>query len=53
MEKVDFKELKDLYRASAKEVTVIDVPDMNFLMVDGQGAPASLGYQQAIEDFFR
>lgn len=54
MEKVDFKkELKDLYRALAKEVTVIDVPDMNFLMVDDQGALASLGYQQAIEDFFR
>lgn len=53
MDKVDLKkELKDLYQASAKEVAAIEVPDMNFLMVDGQGAPASLEYQQALEALF-
>ena len=53
MDKVDLKkELKDLYQASAKEVAAIEVPDMNFLMVGGQGAPASLEYQQALEALF-
>jgi hypothetical protein len=29
------KELKHLYYSSAKEVVQVDVPAMNFLMVDG------------------
>jgi hypothetical protein len=50
MPKVDFKkELKHLYQPSAKEVSVVDVPPMNFLMVDGQGDPnTSLEYQEAM-----
>lgn len=40
MKKVDFKkELKHLYKPSAKEVMIVDVPEMNFLMIDGQGDP--------------
>ena len=40
MQKVDFKkELKDLYKASDKKVSYIDVPPMKFLMMDGQGDP--------------
>ena len=40
MAKVDLKkELKQLYFPSAKEVTVVDVPPMNFLMIDGRGDP--------------
>ena len=31
------KELKALYQPSAKEVSEVVVPAMNFLMVDGQG----------------
>ena len=42
MSKVDFKKtLKPLYVPSAKEIVVVDVPGMNFLMVDGAGAPGS------------
>lgn len=53
MDKIDFKkELKHLYDSSDKQVTIIDVPDMNFLMVDGQGAPASPQYQEAIEALY-
>lgn len=38
--KVDLrKELKHLYNPSAKEVFVVDVPEMSFLMVDGEGNP--------------
>jgi hypothetical protein len=53
MEKIDFKkELKDYYNASTKEAAIIEVPDMNFLMVDGQGAPQSQQYQEAIEAIY-
>lgn len=40
MQKIDYKkQLKDLYRPSPKEVVVVEVPEMNFLMIDGQGDP--------------
>lgn len=40
MIKVDLKkELKHLYNPSAKEFSMVDVPNMSFLMIDGQGNP--------------
>ena len=40
MEKIDLKkQLKAFYNPTAKEVTLIDVPKMNFIMIDGKGAP--------------
>jgi hypothetical protein len=54
MTKMDFKqELKKLYQASAKDVVLVDVPSMDFLMVDGQGDPnTSQDYADAIEALF-
>jgi hypothetical protein len=53
MEKVDLKkELKNLYNPSPKEVTAVDVPAMNFLMIDGEGSPSSPQYREAIEALF-
>ena len=53
LDKVDLKkELKNLYNPSSKEVTVVDVPAMNFLLVNGEGAPASPKYIEAIEALF-
>jgi hypothetical protein len=51
VDKVDFKKtLKQLYNPSVKDLHIVDVPAMNFLMVDGQGNPnSSLQYQEAIE----
>ena len=47
------KELKHLYNPSAKEISVVDVPSMNFLMIDGAGDPnVSPEYQQAMEALF-
>jgi len=38
--KVDFKKsMKEFYQPSVKEVTLIDVPEMQFLMIDGMGSP--------------
>ena len=40
MEKFDYKKtLEVLYQPSAKEVVRVDVPTLNFLMVDGKGDP--------------
>ena len=40
MRKIDYKkDLKHLYRPSAKKVEAVDVPRMNFLMTDGKGDP--------------
>ncbi len=54
MEGLDLKkELKHLYHALAKEVVQVDVPAMNFLMVDGEGDPnISQAYAEAIEVLF-
>lgn len=54
MSKVDLKkDLRHLYNPSAREVSVVDVPPMNFLMIDGTGDPnVSLEYQQAMEALF-
>ena len=42
MSKIDYKkELKHLYRPSAKKVEAVDVPRMNFLMIDGEGDPST------------
>lgn len=54
MEKIDFKkEMKHLYQPSAKEVVQVDVPTMNYLMVDGEGDPnTSQAYSDAVEALF-
>lgn len=54
MTKIDLKKsFKYLYNSSAKEVAVIDVPGMNFLMVDGVGDPNhSREFQQAVEALY-
>jgi len=54
MKKIDFKkELKHLYSPSAKEAAIIEVPKMDFLMVDGQGDPnTAQEYKDAIEALY-
>lgn len=54
MEKIDFKnKLKHLYKPSAKKVEIVNVPQMNFLMVDGEGDPnTSQSFSDAIEALF-
>lgn len=52
--KIDFKkELKHLYRPSAKQVVEVEVPKMNFLMIDGEGDPnTSEAYKEAVEALY-
>lgn len=54
MEKIDYKkQLKHLYGPSAGRVEVVDVPKMNFLMVDGEGDPnTAKSFTDAIEALY-
>lgn len=47
------KELKHLYNPSAKEFALVDVPPLQFLMVDGQGDPNTAAeYSEALEALY-
>ena len=52
--KIDLrKELKHLYRPRAKEVVEVEVPEMRFLMVDGEGDPNTAeAFGEAVEALF-
>lgn len=54
MEKIDFKkQLKHLYSPSVKKVEMVAVPQMNFLMVDGEGNPnTAKSFSDAIEALY-
>jgi hypothetical protein len=54
MEKVDIKKkLKHLYDPSAKEISFVEVPQMNFVMIDGYGDPnKAKEYQEAVEALY-
>jgi DNA-binding PadR family transcriptional regulator len=54
MEKRDLrKELKELYAPTSKEFTIVDVPKMSFLMVDGHGNPNTAeSYKYAVEALY-
>lgn len=54
MTKIDLKkELKQLYNPSVKEVSLVEVPPMSYLMIDGMGDPnTSQEYADSIEALF-
>src|SRR3990172_12078631 len=54
MKKIDYKkELKHLYASSSKEISVVDIPAMNYLMSDGKGDPnTSKEFTEAIEALY-
>ena len=54
MKKIDYKkELIHLYKSSSKKVEIVEVPKMNFLMIDGHGDPnTSKDYKEAVEALF-
>jgi hypothetical protein len=53
-EKLDLiKELKDLYRPPVREPVLVKVPELPFLMVDGEGDPnTSPDYAQCLQALF-
>jgi len=54
MEKIDYKKvLKQFYQPSAKEVVLVDIPPMHYIMIDGEGDPnSSQAYADAVEALF-
>lgn len=54
MQKIDYKkELKHLYKPSHKAVVEVDVPPMNYLMIDGEGDPNnSKTFSEAVEALY-
>jgi len=54
MDKIDFKrDLRHLYQPPAGQFTLIEVPVMQFLMLDGHGDPNSApAYQEAVEALY-
>ena len=54
MSKIDFKrELKEFYRPSGRKFSIVDVPPMQFLMVNGRGDPnTAQEYKEAVEALY-
>lgn len=54
MQKIDLKKtLKHFYLPSASKVAQVEIPPMNYLMVDGAGDPnTEKSYQEAVEALF-
>jgi hypothetical protein len=54
MQTVDFKKtLKAFYTASTQKPDIIDVPPMNFLMIDGAGDPnTSVVFREAVQALY-
>lgn len=54
MTKIDFKkQMKDLYNPPKGKFSVVEVPTMNYIMIDGQGDPnTAQAYQQAVEALY-
>lgn len=54
MSKIDFKKTQQAwYQPSSKNVSLVTLPKMNFLMVDGEGAPGNSGpFHEAIEALY-
>ena len=50
--KIDFKRTLDAYRADQGEFRLIDVPDLQYLMVDGRGDPNTQSFAEAVETIY-
>jgi hypothetical protein len=52
-DKIDFKKTLDAYRATQQAFRVVDVPDLQYLMIDGHGDPnRSSAFSDAVETLF-
>ncbi|UBH06228.1 hypothetical protein K8P10_001739 [Leucobacter sp. Psy1] len=51
--KIDFKKSLDLYRAKVGEYRLVEVPRMQYLMIDGHGDPnTDPSYSAALEALY-
>ncbi|WP_430884597.1 GyrI-like domain-containing protein [Fusibacter sp. JL216-2] len=53
-EKVDFKKKdKHIYKPSSKKPALIDIEALNYLMIDGTGAPDGEAFQKAVKALYK
>jgi hypothetical protein len=54
MQKIDFKKtMKEAFNASVKKVSFVEIPEMQYLMVEGKGYPENnTSYQQSFEALY-
>ncbi|MFP3986041.1 GyrI-like domain-containing protein [Streptomyces sp. E11-3] len=51
--KIDFKKNLDAYQAKRDQIRIVDVPDMQYLMIDGHGDPnTSPAYTEAVKALY-
>jgi hypothetical protein len=52
-EKTDFKKELDAYRATPREFRIVEIPDLQYLMIDGHGDPnTSPMFARAVEALY-
>lgn len=52
-EKIDFKRTVEAYRATRGEFGIVDVPRLQYLMIDGHGDPnTAVAYREALEALY-
>jgi hypothetical protein len=51
-DKTDFKKTLDAYRAKRGEFRIVQVPDLRYLMIDGQGDPNTPAFAAAVEALY-
>ena len=44
--------LADLYKPSAKQFSLVEVPPLNFIMIDGEGDPRSTAFEEALQALY-
>lgn len=52
MEKTDFKKSLDAYQAKRGQFRIVEVPDLQYLMVDGHGDPNTPVFSEAVEALY-
>lgn len=52
-EEAFFKKIKNFYSPSDKEFSVVDVPELKFLMIDGEGGPNDELFEKSIKWIFQ
>jgi hypothetical protein len=52
-DKVDFKRTLDAYQARPQQIRIVDVPDLQYLMIDGHGDPnTSPAFAEAVASIY-
>jgi hypothetical protein len=51
-DKADLKKSLDAYQAKTGQFRIVDVPDLQYLMIDGHGDPNTPAFAEAVEALY-